>query len=187
MAYIYQIRNLNNDRRYIGQTSRLAHRRRCHRYELRHSKHNSELLQADYDKDPDSLVFEILCECPEEELDELEKYFIKKYDSIANGYNKSPGRNENGGNIVSEETAKRFSAVKIGNKHMVGKRLSPEWRRHLSEAQPHKRRIRCLDTGEVFESFADAARKTGLNRTKIVSVCTGKRRTTGGMRFEYEE
>jgi len=187
LAYIYQIRNTKNGRRYIGQTNQLAHRRSCHRYELKHNKHKNELLQQDYNDDPDSIVFEILCECPVDELDELERHFIRKYDAIASGYNKSPGRSENGGNIVSEETARKLSAMNMGNKYMVGKKLSLEWKRHLSEAQPHKKRIRCIDTGEIFDSFADAARKTGLNRTKIVSVCTGKRNKTGGMRFEYAD
>ncbi len=185
MAYIYQIRNIKNGKRYIGQTKKLSHRLSCHDYDLRHRKHKSKLLQADYNEDPDSIVYEILCECHDEELDELEKYFIKKYNTIADGYNKYDVRTDNWENIVSEETQKRASLADLGNQYMMGKRLSDEWKRHLSEAQPHKKRIRCIDTGEVFESFADAARKTGLNRTKIVSVCTGNRKRTGGMRFEY--
>lgn len=142
-------------------------------------------MQSDYNADPSSIVFEILCECDASELNELEKYFIKKYDTVDNGYNKSPGDTENGGTILTEESRRKIGEKHRGNKYMVGKKLSEEWKRHLSEAQPHKKRIRCIDTGEVFESFADAARKTGLNRSKIVSVCTGSRKSTGGMRFEY--
>ena len=67
----------------------------------------------------------------------------------------------------------------------LGKKLSDEWKKHLSEAQPHKKRIQCVETNVVYDSFADAARKTGLNRTKIVSCCTGKRKTTGGLHFKY--
>lgn len=185
MPYIYQIRNTENGRRYIGQTEEIKHRINCHKYDLRHGRHCSELLQADYRDNPEAITYEVVCECAEEELDELEKYFIKKYDTVISGYNKSVGRTENGGNIQSEETRRKASEAKMGNQYMKGKRLSDEWKRHLSEAQPHKKRIRCIDTGEVFESFADAARKTGLNRTKIVSVCTGKRKHTGGMKFEY--
>lgn len=46
-------------------------------------------------------------------------------------------------------------------------------------------KIECIETGIIYDSFADASRKTGLNRTKIVSVCTGKRKTTGGYHFRY--
>lgn len=185
MPYIYQIVNTNNGRRYIGQTRRYSHRVSCHVYDLRHGRHRCELLQSDYDEDPQSIRFEVVCRCSEAEVDELERFFISKYETIESGYNTSPGKSDGGGNIVSESTRAKSSKAKLGNQHMRGKRLSDVWRRHLSEAQPHKKAVRCIETGEVFESFADAARKTGLNRTKIVSVCTGKRKSTGGMHFEY--
>ena len=187
MSYIYQIRNVNNGRRYIGQTDGLSHRRSCHRYDLRHGRHKSELMQTDYDADSKCLVFEVLCQCNKEEANDLEAYFIKKYDTVKNGYNKALGVTESGGMLFSEEMCDAVSERQTGNTAMVGRKLSDEWKRHLSEAQPHRKRIRCVDTGEEFESFADAARKTGLNRTKIVSVCTGHRKSTGGMRFEYAE
>lgn len=44
-----------------------------------------------------------------------------------------------------------------------------------------------IETKQIYESFADAARKTGLNRTKIVSVCTGTRKSTGGLHFRYAD
>ena len=69
---------------------------------------------------------------------------------------------------------------------MKGKRLSDEWRKHMSEAQ-RKRIIQCVETGEVYNSFVEAAEKTGLNRTKIVSCCTGKRKSTGGLHFRYAD
>ena len=70
---------------------------------------------------------------------------------------------------------------------MCGIKLSDEWKKHLSDAQPHKKKVECIETGIVYESFADAARKTGLNRTKIVSCCTGKAKSTGGYHFRYAE
>lgn len=120
-------------------------------------------------------------------MDDLEKYFIEKYDTTNHdkGYNLDIGGN--GAGRMSEETKKKLSKSKMGNQAMKGIKLSEEWKKHLSEAQPHKRRILCIETNVIYDSFADAARKTGLNRTKIVSVCTGKRRTTGGYHFKYAE
>lgn len=187
MPYIYQLRNTENGKRYIGQTKDLAHRKACHFHELKKGIHKSEAMQADYDQNNGSIVFEVVCECPEQELDELERFFIAKYKAAESGYNKSPGRTPNGGNIASESTRRKASLAKMGNQHMKGKRLSDEWRRNLAEAQPHRKRVRCVDTGEVYESFADAARKTGLHRTCIVSVCTGHQKTTQGLRFEYAD
>lgn len=186
MIGIYQLRNTVSGRCYIGQSKDIAHRWNCHLYDLRNGRHRNAELQADFDAGQE-IVAEVVCECSPDDLDNLERYFIKCRADECGSYNISPGVSESGGNIFAESSRRKLSESKKGNTAMVGKRLSDEWRKHLSEAQPHRKRIECVDTGEVYESFADAARKTGLNRTKIVSVCTGKRKTTGGMRFRYDE
>lgn len=184
MTGIYQIINNKNGKRYIGQSKNLSHRRSCHVYDLKNAKHRSAAMQKEYDENPDAFCFEILCECKQEELDDLEIYFIAKYktDCSEFGYNISPGAN-----IVAESTRKSISERQKGNRYMCGKKLSDEWKQHLAEAQPHKKKIECIETKQIYESFADAARKTGLNRTKIVSVCTGTRKSTGGLHFRYAD
>ena len=47
-----------------------------------------------------------------------------------------------------------------------------------------KRKIRCLDTGEVFESIEYAHRKCNLPRKTLWLCCQGKRNKTGGLRWE---
>lgn len=47
------------------------------------------------------------------------------------------------------------------------------------------RKIRCLDTGEIFDTITQAAHKYGLGVGNISSVCHGKLKTTGGKRWEY--
>lgn len=51
----------------------------------------------------------------------------------------------------------------------------------------NRRRIFCLNSGEVFDSLADAARKTGINRTSIRNVCIGKIKSTHGLRFAFAD
>jgi plasmid maintenance system antidote protein VapI len=41
----------------------------------------------------------------------------------------------------------------------------------------------CLETGEVFKSGREAAKKLNLQRSKISNVCKGKRKSTGGYTF----
>lgn len=187
MVGIYKITNQRNGKVYIGQSIDISHRQACHFYDLRNNRHKNCHLQRAYNIEPDAFTFETLCVCKEEELDDLEKYFIKKYDTTNQdkGYNLDVGGN--GAGRMSEETKKKLSKSKMGNQVMKGIKLSEEWKKHLSESQPHKRKILCIETNVIYDSFADAARKTGLNRTKIVSVCTGKRRTTGGYHFKYAE
>lgn len=185
MIGVYQLRNVETGKRYIGQSANLSHRKSCHFYDLRNNRHKNHDLQEDYNRNPDAIVFEVLCRCSVEDLDDLERFFIQKYEALSAGYNLSDG------GIVgcrhADESKEKMAIAKLGNQHMSGKTLTEEWRRRISDSQPHKRKIRCIETGAVFGSFAEAARETGLNRTKIVSCCTGKRKRTGGYRFEYAD
>lgn len=183
MIGIYQIRNTETDKRYIGQSEDLSHRKSCHFYDLKNNRHKNPNLQHDYNENPDAFVFEILCQCMADDLDNLEIYFMQKYDVLNNGYNLCDGGKE--GFKVSDESREKMSKSKMGNQYMKGKKLSAEWRKHMSEAQPNKRTIRCIETGKIYHSFVEASEDTGLNRTKIVSCCTGKRKSTGGFHFEY--
>lgn len=186
MIGIYKITNIVNGKVYIGQSIDIKHRWACHKYDLANNRHKNIHLQRAYNQNPKAFKFEIECTCKEEDLNELELFYIKKYNSRNDkfGYNINDGGD--GAGRMSEETKAKVSKAKMGNQIMKGMKLSEEWKKHLSEAQPHKKRIVCIDTGEKFESFADAARKTGLNRTKIVSCCTGKRHMTGGLHFKYD-
>lgn len=187
MTGIYKITNKNNDKVYIGQSVDISHRRSCHEYDLKNNRHKNIYLQRAYNMEPDAFSFEIICYCNEEDLDELEMFYINKYNSADSHYGYNLDKSARGTGRKSEETKRKMSEVKKGNTAMCGIKLSEEWKKHLSEAQPHKKRVICIDTGEVYESFADAARRTGLNRSKIVSVCTGKRKTTGGLKFRYAD
>lgn len=187
MVGIYKITNMRNGKIYIGQSVDINHRKSCHEYDLKHNRHKNLHLQRAYNLEPDAFKFEIICECREEDLDELEIFYIQKYNCLDDrcGYNFDKGGK--GAGRMSDETKAKLSKAKMGNKAMCGIRLSDEWKQHLSEAQPHKRRVECVETGVIYDSFADAARKTGLNRTKIVSCCTGKRNKTGGLHFRYAD
>lgn len=73
-----------------------------------------------------------------------------------------------------------------------GKRLTPEHRQHIRQASkrrgeaPQSRMVVNVDTGEVFQSIADAADVYG-GRRNISEVCRGKRKKSGGYRWRYVE
>jgi hypothetical protein len=55
-----------------------------------------------------------------------------------------------------------------------------------------KRPIRCVNTGIVYPSSTDAADLLSAEGilvcpSKILSVCQGKQKSTGGLRWEYAE
>lgn len=45
--------------------------------------------------------------------------------------------------------------------------------------------IKCIETGKIYQSFIDAENETGAYRSSIQKVCTSKRRTAGGLTWEY--
>lgn len=50
---------------------------------------------------------------------------------------------------------------------------------------PRKTAVRCLETGKMYESIADASRDTGINYNSIGSVARGNRHKAGGYTWEY--
>lgn len=57
--------------------------------------------------------------------------------------------------------------------------------RWTNENRPNKRKIINLDTGEIFESVAEAGRKYNVASTNICRVLKGKMKTCKGCRWMY--
>lgn len=115
---IYKITNTENGKVYIGQTIRsLSHRRSQHITRALKGDRDHKLYMAMRKYGIDKFRFEEICSVLSPEyLNELETYFIAKYDSFAHGYNMTPG-----GDTVTEETAKKISAAKVGRPHPMPK------------------------------------------------------------------
>lgn len=50
---------------------------------------------------------------------------------------------------------------------------------------PVRRKVRCVETGEVFASLKQASEKTKAVASHISACCSGERKTTGGLHWEY--
>lgn len=87
---IYQIRNIRNDKVYIGQSKKLMYRKKQHLRELVDEKHYNRYLQRSFKKyGENAFVFEILEYCNEEYLNDRERYWIelKESEYADKGYN----------------------------------------------------------------------------------------------------
>ena len=130
-----------------------------------------------------------------EEASSLEALYIAKYKTT----NKRYGYNIAAGGVSaptmtgkhhSEETKQKMSEAQRGKK-----RTEEQKRRHSEHMtglmvgkRNHKSRaVKCLNTGEVFESMRTAAQAKGVLQPKIWKCCNGEASHTHGLRWEYAE
>ena len=94
-GYIYMIRNLVNDKKYIGQTINPKARKNRHFGDLKAGVHDNPHLQKAFLKyGINNFNFEVIDKIEfskQSELDQLEINYIKKYNSYLEGYNCNPG------------------------------------------------------------------------------------------------
>lgn len=101
MGIIYMIRNMKNDKRYIGQSIQPVEKRFRQHIEGAYLKgrrtYNTCLSRAIRKYGSDFFELGILADnVPDDDLDIVEAHYISMYNTLApNGYNKSAGLNDN--------------------------------------------------------------------------------------------
>ena len=190
MFKVYMHVNKINHKKYVGITKQKPQTRwrNGYGYDYKGSKFNKAIKKYGWDN------FEhfILCDnLTEKEAKDLEVFFIKKFDSYNNGYNGTLG-----GDFVS-----------LGNHNKLGKKLTNEQRKKISESHKGKTswikgkhhtdetKIKMakpviqydLNGNFVAEYFGlnEAQRKTGIQQKDITLVCQGKRQTAKGYIWQY--
>lgn len=103
MIGIYKYENKINHKCYIGQSVDIERRQYNHKSSVYNNKandYNSQFHQAVRKYGFDNFDYEIIATLSPEEyskelLDQMEKFFINYYNSYTNGYNATPGGDEN--------------------------------------------------------------------------------------------
>lgn len=126
----YSITNKINNKIYIGQSIHCYERFKQHRNSL---KKCGAIYRAFEKYGIENFKFDILEECDRDQLDNLESYYIKLFNTISLEYrysNLNSGGNAN--KIISEETRKKMSEGQLGKKY--GKKISNETKEKIRQA-----------------------------------------------------
>ena len=158
MAYIYQATNKVNGKKYIGQTTydKLRKRIGTHLHYAKTSGSNLPFPNALRKYGRENFDWTILEECDKEIRGEREVHWI---DKIKPEYNATLG----------------------GDGGTLGHPCSEEKKRKLSKAV--SKPVINLDTGEIFDSMADAAASVNVCVAMISFACSGKKKAAGGYRW----
>lgn len=168
---IYQIKNIKNGRVYIGSSLKIEKRIRIHKDDLRKNTSHSNKLQRAWNKyGENNFKFTILEYCKKEQLLDKEEIYIRKYDSVENGYNACyRGRSALGVKRSKEFKEKcSISQKKVAKRPSESKRRSEQVKRSFAEGNrkpmtlsksERKRRSEFAKTIEHSEKERNAASK----------------------------
>lgn len=127
---VYFIKNLVNDKVYVGSSIDIFRRWKTHQRDLLNNKHHSLKLQRSFNKyGIDSFQYCLAESATNQKLaSNCEQKWIIKLDAVTNGYNNNPIAN-NVGLMPKSEEHKR----KIGLAHL-GRKLSQKSKDKISQA-----------------------------------------------------
>lgn len=135
LCCIYCIANQVSGKRYIGQTEDFSYRKRKHLERLRRGNHYNLHLQNAWNMyGESSFVFEIIQECENTKLDELEIYYIDRYDCTNEsfGYNIMEGGSANPSkNLLVREKISNTLKRKYKSGEIINPMNNPEHRKKL--------------------------------------------------------
>lgn len=71
--------------------------------------------------------------------------------------------------------------------YVLGKSFSKDKMNKITKlaAEKHRKPIKCIETGKIYESVKDAANETKINRSSIQQCAYGNYRKAGGLTWEY--
>ena len=209
MAIIYKITNKINGKLYIGKTEIPIEKRfREHQLDSKRVRCKDRPLYRAFSKyGIENFKIEEI-----EKTDtpsERERFWIHTYKTYSNGYNATLGGE---GFSTLDETLiiKTLTEECENNYSLCAKKLGIDYKsvkkfaiKHGIEYTPNKerpsirKRVKCIQTGDVFDSISSASSylvdilgkdcSPVLYGSHISAICRGKRKSIFGYSFEYVE
>ena len=190
---LYEHRNKMNGKRYIGITNSTT--KRWYGKGKHYDKCTcfwSAIQKYGWDNFEHNIIMDGLTL---EEANKLEVLFIAMFRTREKpfGYNIAEG-GANAPTMLgkhhSEETRLKMRESALGRVISEKQRQShSKWmsENFVGKRNPKSRAVRCLNTGEIFESQNIAAKAKGVLQSKIWKCCNGEATHTHGLRWEYAD
>ena len=203
MNYYVYIHISPNGKRYVGLTTQKLANRWNSGKGYRKQKLFMRAIEKNGWANIEHIVYEVNSQ---KEMKYLEAYLIRYYNTTDKryGYNITPGGEHPTGYSLSEETKKKMSECRMGEKHPnYGRKWSDEVKRKMSLGQlgkkptlevKEKRRKHLIDVIGVsvqqftkdgillneYNTITEASISTGIKHSNISGCCKGIRKTAGG-------
>lgn len=188
---IYLWTNLINGKHYVGQTVNFYQRIQRYKKGLINSYMKEDIDKYGMENFKVEILERIEDISNEDFLTEREQHWMDYYQSydLEKGYNIF----DVAGNVCylkrSDTIKERFCGEGNG---MYGKHHSDETKRKIAEskigkthAPTHFKRVRCVETGKIYNSQSEAAQEYGITQAAISAVCKGKNKTAKKMHWEF--
>lgn len=156
---VYQIRNIENGKLYIGSSKRIGARKRQHFSDLKCQRHPNRYLQRAYNKyGKDKFIFEVIEFCSEEDRISEEQYWVNRmqtFHSNKKGYN------------ISEVVD--IPQACVGSANIKSKKTIH------------------VNTGKIYSSARIGAAETGQSYSAVRNCCLKKRHMKSGDVWRFVE
>lgn len=169
MFRIYALKNSNGEIVYVGYTKRKLHDRWRHHKDTHPERINLtiHLLKEVFNKETAKL-FEVM--------------YQKKHKTLyPNGLNVAIGHKNNDGKKLKVDGVK----TRFGNRRKYPGEEAKRVKNHVEGIKALRKRIRCINNDQIYDSLGIAAEELGLHRSAICRQLKGQQKHTEGYRFEY--
>lgn len=201
MGFIYLVTNKINGKQYVGKTKFDINTRWIqHKSEAKRLKPNVHFIRALNKYGYDNFQVEELEKCPDENLFERERYYIKQYNTFQNGYNSTLGGEGNykyqsddilnlwNDGFTVNEIAKQIGccpdtvSLTLRASGITSYEKRSRSMKKLSDTR--KKEILQYDLNgnliNKFKCIEEVIKKTNYDESTIRSVCNHKRRSAYG-------
>lgn len=205
MGFIYLIENDLNDKKYVGLTTRSVERR--WKEHLRQTNQLIDEIIAELGEE--HFRIKVIEDCPDEIIDDREKYWINYYDSFNNGYNMTCGGRAE---TMVLNTDKMQKTIELWNQGYGQKAITQELSLNVETVhnyllkngitsemikERHKELVGKSKSKQVFQydlqgkliniwnSIIDIERKGVASRSSVGRCLNGKQKSACGYIWSY--